>query len=176
MLTGAENISRSIPCGYRALNSNQWVHYTLSPNVQQKNGELTGEWVLAVIEAMAVLVSLICRLKSCFSCRPRWLDTWSNRTKPSSCFWKRETRTNINSSQKSEYLMEASLYSRWKYVAQCLIYRKFKFLCFKNQCSSSEWPIIHIQYPGGVRFWKHNLQHNCSFTKLVLCITLRENM
>lgn len=55
------------------------------------NSELTGECVLAVTVAMAVLDSLICRLKSCLSCRPRWLHTWSNRTTPSSCFWKMET-------------------------------------------------------------------------------------
>lgn len=52
------------------------------------NSELTGECVLAVTVAMAVLDSLICRLKSCLSCRPRWSHTVSNRTTPSSCFWK----------------------------------------------------------------------------------------
>lgn len=144
------------------------THYNLSPNVQQMNGELTGECVLAVIEVMAVLVSLICRLKSCLSCRPMWSHTWSNRTTPSSCFWKRETRNNINSSQKSEYLMIASLYSRCEYVAQCVavfniqIIKVFMFQITVNL--SPKLPIIHIQYPGNIRFLKHNRQHNCSFT------------
>ncbi|TNN75690.1 Serine/threonine-protein kinase Sgk3 [Liparis tanakae] len=35
------------------------------------NSELTGECVLAATEVMAELDSLICRLKSCRSCRPR---------------------------------------------------------------------------------------------------------
>lgn len=56
--------------------------------MKQMKSKLTGESVLAVMEVMAVLDSLICRLKSCFSCRPRWLNTRSNRTTPSSCFWK----------------------------------------------------------------------------------------
>ena len=77
--------------------------WSLSDSIQQSPGspcgslkcgaddiELTGECVLAVMEAMAVLDSLICRLKSCLSSRPRWLKTWSNRTTPSSCFWKME--------------------------------------------------------------------------------------
>lgn len=55
------------------------------------NMELTGECVLAAAATMAVLDSLICRLKSCLSCRPRWLHTWSNRTTPSSCFWEMGT-------------------------------------------------------------------------------------
>lgn len=62
------------------------IQYNLSPNVQQMKSELTGECVLAVIEEMPELDSLICRLKSCLSCRPRWSHTWSKRTTPSSCF------------------------------------------------------------------------------------------
>lgn len=72
-------------CGLCLNSSHQGQHVKVW-NVEQMKSELTGECVLAVMEAMAVLESLICRLKSCLSSRPRWLNTWSNRTAPSSCF------------------------------------------------------------------------------------------
>lgn len=92
----------NVPC--LSLNSSRQGQRVNVWNVEQMNSELTGECVLAVMEAMAVLHSLIWRLKSCLSSRPRWLKTWSNRTTPSSCFWKME-RT--NSKLCNRYLINA---------------------------------------------------------------------